>query len=64
MTLNTRWDIRNKTIHKDLGIPYVEKEITRFLNNCCKKFTEYPNNEVNQLNQPPTQRKWLKRQRL
>lgn len=64
LILNVPWYIINKTIHEDISISYIQEEITRFSNNYFKKLSGHPNNEVNLLNDPPTQRKRLKKKWL
>lgn len=62
MILNAPWYVSNKTIHDDLGIPFVEEEIHRLATNYIRKLSGHSNDQVSQLNEPPSERRRLRRQ--
>jgi hypothetical protein len=63
LILNPPWYVSNKTLHEDLGLPYVEDEIKRLATRYLNKFPAHNSNQVRQLNNPLTERRRLKRQR-
>jgi hypothetical protein len=62
LILNAPWYVSNKTIHADLGIPYVDEEIKRIAARYLHKLPAHTNVRVRQLSQPPIERRRLKRQ--
>lgn len=40
---NAPWYVSNQTLHKDMKIPFVKEEITRFSENYLKKLEDHPN---------------------
>jgi hypothetical protein len=62
LILNAPWYVSNKTIHEDLGIPYVEDEIKRLAARYLNKLSAHSNDQVRQLSKPLTESRRLKRQ--
>jgi hypothetical protein len=62
LILNAPWYVSNKTLHEDLGIPYVEDEIKRLAARYLNKLPAHSNDQVRQLSKPLTDSRRLKRQ--
>jgi hypothetical protein len=62
LILNPPWYVSNKTLHEDVGIPYVEDEIKRLATRYLNKLPGHNRDQVRQLNNPLTERRRLKRQ--